>query len=250
MKIFPMRLAATILFRILLSSFPVVAAGQACPDGSDLGARSASILHGTISYHDELRQWIGLKLDHPACGQHEIQLVFDSSDGFRKAKALRRCSATAAGKLFEGLTGYYSADLAISGAKLDPASSCHPSPVEPDLSLESIPPVRKYYASITIDYRGKGHIDVSVWRDSVGRIPAKPWQAYVNYLLTGGEDVLWYGCRKGFAVDKIRQTPPNPNGNLEPDANLTGDAGADLDPDHINTIAFECHKQDHSESPN
>ena len=132
MKAFRLRIAAAIVLPILLGSYSSATADQVCPDGSYSEAQSASILHGTVSYHDELRQWIGLKLGHSACGQHEIQWVFDSSEGFRKAKTLRTCAVKAIGKLFGGMTGYYSADLAISDPKLEPDSSCHPSPEEPD----------------------------------------------------------------------------------------------------------------------
>ena len=42
-------------------------------------ASRPSVLHGTLLVHDELRQWLGIKLDRPACGQKEVELSDDRS---------------------------------------------------------------------------------------------------------------------------------------------------------------------------
>jgi len=183
------------------------ARAESCPTHTG-EASEESILHGRLLYHDDLRQWLGVKLDQVACGQREIQLVFADSGALRKAKALRGCAVTVNGKLYESPTGYYSAPLAMSDARLSPDPSCHPSPVDPDLSIVSIPQdVRTYNVSITIDYHGKGHVQVRVWRDQKKQIPLNPWQAYAHYLLTGGQDFIWFGCRAGFRLSRVALSP-------------------------------------------
>jgi len=136
----------------------VAVQAQVCPtDHGD--ATKASTLHGKIVYHDELRQWIGLNLDHPACNQSDIQLVFIKEDGFlhwkedgflhwREAKTLSGCKATVEGVIGESLTGYYSADLNIADPKIKVDPGCKPKPLEPDLWEGKVP------KSITI-YKAK-----------------------------------------------------------------------------------------------
>jgi hypothetical protein len=109
--------------------------GQTCPGHSEHGldnAQRPSVLHGILLVHDEIRKWIGLKLDQPACGQTEVQLVFSKAGAWREAEALRGCIVTATGKLYDSPTGYYSTGIAVSNAALKPDPSCRPSPVRED----------------------------------------------------------------------------------------------------------------------
>jgi hypothetical protein len=143
-----------------------IASAQSCPptDGSVADAPEASVLHGTLVYHDDLRQWLGFKLDRPACRETEIELVFSNSAGWREAKSFRGCGLTIRGKLYEGVTGYYSTEVAIEDAALKPDPSCHPFPVEPDPALVPIPAnVKSFHVSISTDYRGIGHVHIQVW---------------------------------------------------------------------------------------
>jgi hypothetical protein len=221
---------------------------QTCPPHDDHGrekALSPSVLHGTLLFHDDLRQWIGIKLDRPACGQTEVQLVFSKADAWREAETLRGCTVTATGELFDSPTGYYSAELAISDATLKPGPSCHPSPVRPDPYAVPIPPnVKSYHASISVDYRGKGHVNVKVWHGDDKPVPLAPWQAYISYTLTGGQDVIWFDCQKGFRINDITQTPENPNGIFNDEPNLTGTVLQDMN--GANMVRFSCQKKQDS----
>lgn len=217
---------------------------QVCPpqNGDAIEASGVSVLHGMLLLHDELRQWLGLKLDRKACGQTEIELVFSTSEDWGKAETLLGCAISASGRLYDSPTGYYATDMAISNAILKPDASCHASAVKPDPSAAPIPPtVTAYHASITVDYRGKGHVNVSVRQGDNKAAPLAPWQAYVNYMLTGGQDIVRFDCQKGFQIGDIKQTPTNPNGLLDDVPNLSGAALQDLN--GINTIEFACQKK-------
>jgi hypothetical protein len=150
--------------------------GQTCPaDGKQGISDKPSVLQGTLLLHEEIREWIGLKLDQPACGLTEVQLVFSKPEAWREAKSLRGCKVTATGQLFESPTGYYSADVAISNGALKPDASCKPSPIEEDPGTAPISPnVKTYHASIIVDYRGKGHVDIKVWQGDEKSVPLTP----------------------------------------------------------------------------
>ena len=184
---------------------------------------------------------MGLTLDQPVCGEKEVQLVFSDPQAQRRAESVRDCKVIATGKLYYGQTGYYSANLAMSIENLKPDASCHPFPVMPDPAAQNISPdLRLYYASITVDYRGKGHIAVEVWRDKNRSEPLKPWQAYVDYRLNGGGDVLYFGCREGFKWKDVAQVPNSSSGSVEGPSEL---AGVLLD-DSVSpsTVTFDCER--------
>jgi hypothetical protein len=232
-----MVLAAALLVTVTVKA-------QTCPpQDQEHGLAEASrpsVLHGTLLVHDELRQWLGIKLDRPACGQKEVELVYSKAEGWRKAEALRGCTLTATGKLYDSPTGYYSADIAISDPILKPDPSCHAFPVKPDPYAVPIPPgVTEYQVSITVDYRSKGHIDVRVRQSDDKRVLLKPWQAYVNNTLTGSMDVIWFDCPNDFRIQGISQTPENPNGMFDDEP--TGTVLQDLK--GSNVIKFSCKKE-------
>lgn len=218
---------------------------QSCPksDARAPGeAQGASALHGTLTYHDELRQWLGIKLDSPACGETEIQLVFSNAAAWRRARSLQQCKMTVRGKLYESPTGYYSAHLAISNPELKPDPSCRPFPIKPDPTTAPIPTdLEIFHASITVDYRDKGHVDVNIWKDESKHVPLAPWQAFIHYFLTGAEDVMWFGCRQGFQIKEIAQDPESPTGIFqdEPDLNSAVFQSTDAP----NTITFTCERK-------
>lgn len=203
-------------------------------------AATPSVLHGTLVLHDELRQWLGIELDPPACGQKEVELVYSKVEDWRNAETLRGCTLTATGKLYDSPTGYYSADVAISDAILKPDPSCHAFPVKPDPHAVPIPPsVAAYQVSISVDYRGKGHIDVRVWQNDDKQVLLAPWQAYVGYTLTGSMDVIWFDCQNDFRIKDITQTPENPNGIFDDEP--TGTVLQDLN--GPNVIKFTCKRK-------
>jgi hypothetical protein len=201
-----MRVVFSIVLVVLLA---VCAAGQLCPTGRSTEGVGPSVLRGTVVYHDELHPWLSLKLDRPACGETEMQLVYAEADKYKFAKSLQGCTVNATGTIYEGVSGYYSARLAMQDPLLSPSTSCQPHVVEPDLSQTRIPAdINSWQATITVDYRGKGHVDVSVWQSADHRVQLKPWQAYVNYILTGTADVIWFKCRNGFHIGESSSSPP------------------------------------------
>jgi hypothetical protein len=204
-------------------------------------ASVASTLHGTLILQGELRKWLGLKLDLPACGQDEIQLVFSDAKDLRSAESFRGCAVSATGKLFDTPTGYYSAEIAISDPLLKADSSCHPLPVEPDPTAAPIPTsLKSFRASITVDYWGKGHVEVRVWRSASNAV-LKPWQSFAHYGLAGGEDVMWFGCREGFSTKGMTQTPKSPDGFIEGDGDSQSTVLQDMH--GVNKVEFACEKK-------
>jgi hypothetical protein len=102
-----------------------VASGQNCPPTHVEGlseASAPSTLHGTLVFRDELRQWLGLRLEQAACGETDIQLIFSDSKAWRGAESFRGCTISATGKLFDSLTGDYSAETAMA----DPGTEVRP----------------------------------------------------------------------------------------------------------------------------
>ncbi|MGA2966351.1 MAG: hypothetical protein ABSD64_09070 [Terriglobales bacterium] len=217
------------------------ATAQTCPNRSTgSNTPNEAVLHGTLIHHDELRQWLGLKLDRPTCDEDEIELVFSTSGRWRTADALRNCKVSVRGYLYDGATGYYSANLAIQDAKLLPDNSCSAFPVAPNPALAPRKPnLTVYEAEIVVDYRGKGHVDVVVWANQQKKDRLTPWQAYVDYMLTGSRDVMWFGCADEFIVKKISQTPKPPD---EPDRDLSPKRVLATLPDSegVNAVSFIC----------
>src|SRR5215471_14680408 len=130
---------------------------QSCPVQNSQGvgqALEASVLHGKLLYHEELRPWLGLQLDRPSCDENEVQFVFSDTADWRRAKSLRSCTVTASGKLYVSPTSYYEKNMAISDPTVTPDKSCQPSPAEGDFSAVPIPQeLRTYRVSIKVDYR-------------------------------------------------------------------------------------------------
>ena len=226
------------LSAVIILLLPVFAFGQSCPRADSTEAAQSSVLHGSILYHNELRQWIGLKLASPVCGKPELQLVYADPDAYRRAKSLRGCTVTATGKIYEGLTGYYSASLAIENPEITPDASCHPKPVEADPSKAEVPAALKgWRATIMINYRSKGHIEVKVHQiDDSSSL--QPWQAYVHYSLNGGADVIWFGCRTGFQTTDISVSPSSELIALN-DGKGTKGTGLQ-NTKGLNTVSFRC----------
>jgi hypothetical protein len=222
------------------------AAGQSCPKDKGSGkaeALRASSLHGRLVFHDELRRWLGIKLEQPVCGQAEIELVFSTTDLWRKAKALNGCTITATGKLYYGLTGYYSTEMAIMDPTLRPDPSCKPHAVETDPATVKVPAsIKAFHASVTVDYRGKGHVHVEAWEgDDRRKALLEPSQAYVSYSLAGATDAIRFSCRDGFGIKDFTQKPKS-TGALSVD--VLGQVGTVLqDQNGRNVISFACERQ-------
>lgn len=218
----------------------VQAEAQTCPTGFE-EASAASTLHGILTYHDELREWLGLKLDKPTCGEDEIELVFLEPKHWREAEARRECAVTVIGRLFYSPTGYYSADMAVTDPMVAPDVNCRPFPVKPDPSLAPRKAnVATFVAEIVVDYRGKGRVRVRVWEDEHRKSELTPWQPYVHYMLTGSQDVMWFGCADGFDITRISQEPKPKDALFQDEPDL---AGTVLPSQTVNVVSFACTRQ-------
>ncbi|MGH9689349.1 MAG: hypothetical protein ACRD5K_19975, partial [Candidatus Acidiferrales bacterium] len=222
---------------------------QKCPDPNSGEALENSTLQGTLQYHHDLQQWLAIKLESPACGQTQIQLVFSDTNTFRTAETLRGCVITATGKLYDIPAGYYSTAMVVLDPALKPNPSCHPFPLQANPAAAKIPAnLTEFHASINVDYRGRPHIDVKVWQDENKQTPLKPWQAYASYLLMGvGEDVIWFSCRTGFHLKDVTQFP-RPEDGLMPQSPDTEET-VFKDMNGTNVIRFTCEKKPPTQQP-
>ncbi len=180
------------------------ARAQSCPpDDGSLRPGKTTTVSGTIRYHNELRQWIGLELASTVCSQREFQLIFvkDSQAHYRQTESLSGCKATVTGEIEWSPTGYYSAEMYIADGRIESDASCHTVPVAPDPSKASIlPGVKSYKSTITIDLsQPKKPMVGKAWRTDGRQGELQPWQAYADLFLTGGE-VVWAGCRGDFQL--------------------------------------------------
>ena len=167
--------------------------------------------------------------------------MFSDAAAWRRAESLRSCNVTATGKLYISPTGYYATNMAVSDPALTPDSSCQPFPIKPDLSVVGIPhELHTYRVSITVDYRGKGRVEVKVWKNRNQRLPLQPWQAYVHYFLNGATDGITFGCRQGFRLKDITQTPKSSSSFFLIDEEEAQAGLQDLE--GSNAITFVCEK--------
>ena len=198
-------MACNALTLALAAGAALCALGQECPQASPDDTPSiVRTLEGTLVFHDGIRKWFELKLDQPQCGEASIQLL----RGKRKSAALeifRGCRIRSRGAIDFSLTGYYSLDLYQEAEEVEPVDVCVKQSPFPDYSkARPDKTIREYQVQMYVDYEPGDHpilFDVS----EAGK-KLRPWEAYANYLLTGG--LVLYGlCAKGFVVDKVFGTP-------------------------------------------
>lgn len=192
------------------------ASGQTCPKESDRGPTQSEIrtLEGRLVYHDGLRQWFELKLDHPECGQDSIQVVRSEPAG-TPLEVFRGCRVKSQGVMDFALTGYYSLPMYQDAQVIEPVGKCERQAPSPDYSKAK--PDKAVRA-----YRVEMHLtrpfddNPVVFRVTNAGKELRPWQAYASYWLTGGF-VLYGNCGTGFVVDKVSGTPEaHPNHFDEP----------------------------------
>ena len=185
----------------------VSACAQECPQPNSNGPTTPSkirSLEGKLIYHDGIRQWFELKLDHPQCGQKSIQLIMQESD-WTPLEILRGCRVRSKGTIDFSPTGYYSLDLFQDVEQIKPVGDCRRQPPFPSYSdAKPDPTINHYRVEMFVDYRPGDH--PILFRIRSGGKSLQPWQAYASYMLTGGQ-VLYGFCGKGFAVDKVFGTP-------------------------------------------
>lgn len=194
-------------FALMVLCAVVPARGQECPKTSTTGPPVASelqTLEGRLVYHDGIRQWFELKLDHPQCGQASIQLVRGERD-WAPLEVLRGCRVRSRGSIGFSPTGYYSLGTYQSVEEIEPVGTCARQPPLPDYSrVKPDNAIRAYRVEMGVDYEPGDH--PIVFRVSSSGKELHPWQAYASYMLTG--DFVLYGrCGEGFVVDKVFGTP-------------------------------------------
>lgn len=222
----------------LLTLIGPACAAQVCPkDVAPDQEPPPSTLSGTIHHYRQLRDWIGLDLDTPACGEKTIQLIFLKPSGAKRASSFDGCNARVTGAIYESPTGYYSATLAISDPVIGLSPDCRPKAVP----LPKAPPpppsdLRSYSYSVVVNIPGNVPITGRAWRTDGKQGGLEPWSAYADVTLTGGY-FTWANCRRGFVAAAA-------SSSTQDDASIT-DAQAGLDPseDHVSRFIVECKKR-------
>src|ERR1035437_1511589 len=180
-----MRTSLFVVALCLIAIHP--SAAQSCPQENPHGPSIVSApqtLSGELVYHNGLRQWLGLQLVTPVCGQKEIQLIPAELDQAHQQAldVLRGCRVTTYGSLDLSSTGYYSTDFFQNIDKIEPSPGCVRQPAFPDYSkAKPSPSIHNYRVAIRIDYLGD-HITITA---RAGDRVLTPWQADASYQLTG-----------------------------------------------------------------
>ncbi len=205
------------LLKVCLLALPLViytmapATAQQCPGTSETGPTASEVptLEGKLVFHDGLRKWFELKLDQPQCGQTSIELVRREVDR-TSLQVLRGCRVRSRGVIDFSLTGYYSLPTYQAVDQIDSIGACRQQLPFPDYSnAKPDRSIREYRVDMHVKY-GSGDHPIMFRISSAGKT-LRPWQAYANYLLTGGF-VLYGQCGDGFVVDKVfgtRQANPS-----------------------------------------
>lgn len=207
------RIMRALLFAAILSGFlgPSSLAAQyvplECPrqysDGSYIDGYSRT-LTGSLVFHDDLRQWLSLKLDAPVCGLQELELVHTDEMHPLKLEVFRGCHVAVTGILGLPATGYYSAELYQDVDRIEPAAGCVRKARFPDYSkLKPAPAIRSYRVAMWFNYGSDGPLHATV---TTGGRSLGPWQVYTSYFLTG--EFAFYGyCADGFLMEHLAGTP-------------------------------------------
>ena len=154
----------------------------------------------TLVFHDGIREWFELKTDKPECGQASIQLV-QLDQNKTLIEVFRGCRVRSQGEIDYSPTGYYSLTLYQGAREIEPVGGCRRQPPLPDYSgARPDKTVRAYRVDMHVNYEPGDH--PIVFRITNAGKELRPWQAYANYLLTGGF-VLYGLCGDGFVVDKV-----------------------------------------------
>jgi hypothetical protein len=187
-------------------------------------------------YH-QLREWMGLDLTTPACGEKTIQLIFVKRSA-KRAVSLDGCKAVVTGSIFDSPTGYYSASLAIADPTISPSPGCHPHPPPAHVVPHVPADLRAYAYSLTVDAPKNVPMTGRAWRTDGTPSNLEPWSAYSNIDLTGGF-AIWAGCRDGFI-------PVAASSSTDDDVYIDEDMGkAALAPseDHISRFVVQCRRR-------
>jgi hypothetical protein len=190
---------------VFIACGSVKALGQECPRYNPTGPTTPSqtqTVEGRLIFHNEMRGFFELKLNHPQCGQASIQLIDTKS---KALELFRGCRVKSTGVIDISGTGYFSRDQFQDVEKIEPVGICARQPLFPDYSnAKPSKAIREYRVDMHLNYRPGDHpIKFHV---KSGRKVLRPWQTYASYDLTG-EFVLYGRCADGFVVDKVFGTP-------------------------------------------
>jgi hypothetical protein len=223
---------------LALSALSCLHAQNCPPNDMVTPASGPSTLVGVVRYHDELRQWMGLEVNPPVCGQKEIQLTFYKGDP-REARAIGGCVASMTGSIGRSSTGYYSRDMYIDDPRIEADSSCHRVPVPMDPSKARIAPgVLSYEATLVIDMSKNKPMEARVWRTDGKTWELAPWQAYIDPDLTGSL-CLWVSCRKGYYATSGMATVNGHTESTAPNGDIPGMCPSETSP---SSITITCAK--------
>jgi len=191
--------------------FASAAKSQECPSYRKDGPSVESVtrtLSGELVFHNEYRQWFGLKLDAPVCGVQEVQLVDpdrpEESPDVQHLEVYRGCRVKTTGVLDVPGTTYFSTKVFQVVNKVDPSADCHLKPRFPDYSARHpSKSVRSYRVLMQLDYTGKSPVKVSVLNH--GNRLAPP-EVYAPYFINGSFSIA-ASCNDAFKMSRVRGTP-------------------------------------------
>jgi len=101
--------------------------------------------------------------------------------------------------------------------------------------------VEIYRASISVDLGAKERVTVKVWNPDAPGKSLGPWQAYVDFKLTGTGHTILFRCheKRRFRIREVTQEPAATSGILY---DTLGNVGTTLsNPAGVNTITFACY---------
>jgi len=200
---YPRRMPGLLLKYALLVLGVGCASAQTCPKWSETGPSAPSeirTLEGQLVFHDGIRGWFELKLDNPQCGQASIQLV-RGERAWTSLEVLRGCTVSSQGPIDFSTTGYYSLSMYQDVRTIESVGKCERQSPFPSYSkARPDRTIRAYRVDMHVNYEPGDH--PVAFRVTAGGKELQPWQAYANYMLTGGF-VLYGLCGDGFVVDKV-----------------------------------------------
>ncbi|MFC6645200.1 hypothetical protein ACFQBQ_06275 [Granulicella cerasi] len=220
--------------------------GQECPVAHSDGPLTNSIsreLKGELTFHNDIRGWFELKLDHKVCGEDVIQLLPKFSDAevaarrqLQRMQRLRGCRVTTKGVLGITGTGYFSAELYQQVASIEPVGECKLQSVFPDYShAKPSKGIRSYVVSMRFHYGADEPVHAQI--ESHGR-KLTPWQAYASYMLTGGFAFYAY-CADGFHATSFEGTPEAKPWDIDGYIAMDPEAAAEKHVTHI-SLRYTC----------
>jgi hypothetical protein len=201
---------------ILLAGTTLRAAPQKCP--TETADVPASIT-GTLEYHPGVYAWYGLRPAEPVCGQKVIQVGFDDPADFRAAHRFLGCQVIAGGNLFVPATGYWSVQLGITDAHVQPDKACKQGDPLPDYSAVPIPSTLRRYKVVAIYNPKTLDFSAQAYDASSGK-PLLPWQTYASDTGNGARDLQRMFCAEGFAASDPKDASGQPNLQANVDADF------------------------------